>query len=158
MNRSRATTLLPMLALVLGAACAPTPPPPPAQPFPAELVRQLLDAPPDRAMATIAARYPEVSMTDGPLRRAFIDGDPWIEEIVLFTNIRSGRVDTVILKYPAALPEPDKRKVLEATGLDGLADEARGQEVVERPWRGLTLRTRWADKQGRMSVTVASGD
>lgn len=125
--------------------------------WPASLIEDLIDAPSGEVMPRLRGHTPDAAPLPGSLHRVRMTGDDWIDEVIIFSNLRSDRVDAIVLKYHATLDATSRADVLTEAGL--AADLARIEqgEVVTTPWgrrRGLTLRARAADKQGRMTLTV----
>lgn len=140
------------------SACQPTAAPPRDHAaWPAALIEDLMDAPKGEVMPRLQERTPDAHLLPGSLHRVRMTGDDWIDEIIVFFNLRSDRVDSVVLKYRAALDATSRAEALTQAGLLTRTSEIERGEVVTTPWgdrRALTLRARGADKQGRLTLTV----
>ncbi len=136
-------------AVLSGCPSAPTAPEPR---FPAQFVDTVLDAEPAQAAASVAATWPGAAEVPGAFQRFDIDASEILEEVILFRNVRTGRVDSVILKYKADLGPQDRRAVFAAVAhpeFEGV------DEVREVPWRrGMRLRMTPSDRFGRLTLTV----
>ncbi len=138
-----------LMALTTLAACSPSPPA--ALPdFPQQLVSKLIDAPTGQA-ADLILKEPGVRSIPGALRRFEWPPGSALEEIIIFSSVRSDRVETVILKYRAKLP-PERRQAL--LGPLGLPPELSGAQNAQTHWKGRTLRALGADKNGRLTLTL----
>lgn len=125
--------------------------------WPTSLIDDLIDAPRDEVTPRLRRRAPDAALLPGSLHRVRMTGDDWIDEVTLFFNLRSDRVDAIVLKYHATLDATSRADVLTEAGLAAHLARIEQGEVVTTPWerrRGLTLRARAADKQGRMTLTV----
>ncbi len=148
----RADILL-LLLLALAAGCQ-RPPATIEAPCPEALVGKLLDAAPKDALAAIQDTFPGSEVASTSFVRVKIAQSRWIDEVVLFSNLHSGRVDAVILKYKPTLEPAERRRAIEACGEAAVAEAlASGQPSATGRWRGLTLRATAADRQGRLTLT-----
>ena len=127
----------------------------PTDDFPTEVVREALDAERDEAIANITRRYPGSQAIPGSLSRVHIEGSRSLEEFIFFTNLRSGRIDTVVIKYAPDLSLNARREILNSAS-PGLAGRLGPDDVLtlEGPIEGTALRVRAADRQGRLTLTV----
>ena len=127
--------------------------PPALEPrFPGKLVFELLDKEVETSSELLLGRYPNASRVAGSFRRYQVPDSEVLDEIVMFRNVRSGRVDSVILKYRADLTARDRQAVFDQAGHPEMADAI---EVREVEWdRGLTFRVTPADRFGRLTLTV----
>lgn len=128
--------------------------PPQPPPWPSQTIRAALDRTPAEATALIERAWPGSDVTDTALHRIRIEGDCCLDEWVLFADVRSGRVNAVVLKYRADLAPQRRAEVLALTGVPELASRLEADPVVTDTWEGLRLRARRADRQGRLTLTV----
>lgn len=146
-------TVAPLALLTLLIACkAPTTPQEPALGFPRGAVRAALDQPTAVATERLKGIYPKARVVPGPLHR-IVTSDEQVEELILFQDMRSARVNSVVVKFSERLTETERRAILKTTGVDELAQLKAG-EVQESAHEGLLWRARWGDRQGRLTVTV----
>jgi hypothetical protein len=139
------------LCSLLVAGC-PTSSPPAEARFPGELILALLDKDVEAASDTLVARYPGSTPIAGSFLRYEIAGSEVLDEVIMFRDVRSDRVNSVILKYRGDLTANDRRAVFTQSGHAELAGETRVREVE---WgAGLTLRATPADRFGRLTLTV----
>ncbi len=141
------------LCALAWAACGRASPPPEPR-FPWELVRGMLDAAPEEAQGRLLERFPDSRREEGSFSRYQVLGSEVLDEVTLFRDIRSGRVNAVIVKYKADLSPQDRGAALEELGVPTLARRLEGEEVVEAPLGPLQVRARGADRFGRLTITV----
>lgn len=142
------------IAAVLACAlvACPTAPTAPEPRFPAGFVDAVLDKEPDVAAAEVRRTWPASREVPGGFQRFAVDGSEVLEEVILFRSVRTGRVDSVILKYRADLGPRDRVAILTQAGHPQLANV---DEIREVPWRrGMTLRLTPSDRFGRLTLTV----
>ncbi|MEO1266662.1 MAG: hypothetical protein AAFX99_01100 [Myxococcota bacterium] len=121
--------------------------------FPHRAVQATLDQPLDKAVRRLVAMYPGARRLPGPLVRVALPEGGALQELMLFQNVRSARVDTVVVKFAARLTEEERRHVLQTTDVSGIATIAAG-DVQEVHRHGHTWRARWGDKQNQLTITV----
>ena len=128
-------------------------------PFPKTVIREALDARPIDARQAIERHYPGSRALPGALGRIQVEGSDTLEEVILFTDVRSGRVNTVILKFKPGLSSRETGSVLEHAS-PGLRKKLEEEPVVvvQGPFSGTRLRARRSDKQGRLTLTVEPVD
>lgn len=141
-----------LLSVGLLTGC-PTPTPEPEARFPTGFVDAVLDVEPEAAAVTIKETWPGAEEVPGAFQRYEIEGSEVLEEVILFRNVRHGRIDSVILKYRADLSPLDREAALTQAGHRELAAASKVQEVAWR--RGMKLRVTPADRFGRLTLTVA---
>ena len=151
--RSAIAGFLALLAIVHGCQCDTERVAEPR--FPAALVADLLDATPQAADLALREQLPGSVRVAGSFMRYTIVDNEVLDEITLFRSIRSGRVDSVIVKYKADLTPKDRKLVLKQAGHPDLDPDSTSDEVVELPHGpNLVIRVRRADRFGRLTITI----
>jgi hypothetical protein len=149
---SRGLLFLLGCAVLLGACEAPREDREPRYPWP--MVRQLLDAEPEEAREALLQYFPGSERVEGSFARYQLMRSEVLDEAILFRDVRSGRVNTVILKYKADLTPADRALALEDFNGPGLIRQMDVSPVVEAIDGPIRLRARAEDKQGRLTLTV----
>ncbi len=123
--------------------------------FPQELISELLDADPEKASATLETKFPGSERSHGAFARYQIHGSEVLDEIILFQDVRSNRINSVVLKYKPSLSQPDTAEVFRESKHPDILTRLQTEEVVEVDHQhSLTLRARKADRFGRLTLTV----
>ena len=123
-------------------------------PFPRPMAEALLDQPSSEAPAIIASYYPGSRARSGALDIHTISGSSWLDEVILFSDVRSGRINSVVLKYAPSLTQEQRATIYADVGVPQLAERLESRDVVEEAVGPRTLRVRRADKQGKLTITV----
>lgn len=108
----------------------------------------LLDQEPENAARALRAFFPGARREPGSFARFQIQ-DPLLHEVTWFTQIRSGRVESVVLKFSPSLSEGDRGLILKEFHIE---EEVEGVREFSRGH--LLVRVRSADVQGRLTITV----
>lgn len=122
--------------------------------YPWPMVRQMLDAEPAAAQEALFQVFPDSLRQEGSFARYQVTRSEVLDEVIFFRDVRSGRVNTVILKYKADLTPRDRAQALELFGGAGLAQRLEEEPAVELAQGPLRLRARAEDRLGRLTLTV----
>ncbi len=143
-----------MCVACLGLACEKAQAPQVEARFPWSEVRASLDQAPKQAEEVWTSRFPGSRREEGSFARFGLVGSEILEEVTLFQDVRSGRVNTVIVKYKADLGVRDRAQVLKELGAEAITQKLDSQEVTELVQGPLLLRARRQDRFGRLTITV----